>query len=273
MRRTFGDSYKTPSKTSHVNRFNIPGPSYGIREYRLKPAELVLGLNAPKGTNVERSSDHLLASAKRSYSTAKKAETAFGKKVITSNISRPKVTTGSSFNMPRIQPSFTAPRYFQIPSLAFFMPSKMDCIVPPTEGKGGIFLGNIEGAQDVKLLQRNGITSVLTVAANAEIRYAPHEIPMHKVVSADDFPSYPLIRHFEECIEFMDKALAVGNILVHCFAGMSRSSTIVIVYLMKRKGFRSLQPTLEFVKARRPIVQPNIGFMRQLKAFEEKLHH
>ena len=37
-----------------------------------------------------------------------------------------------------------------------------------------------------------------------------------------------------ECIEFIDNNLKYGNVLVHCMMGISRSSTIVIAYLMKK---------------------------------------
>lgn len=53
-------------------------------------------------------------------------------------------------------------------------------------------------------------------------------------------------------------------------AGMSRSATIVIAYLMKTRGM-SFQDALALVKARRPIVRPNEKFVKQLKDFEMQL--
>jgi predicted protein tyrosine phosphatase len=40
---------------------------------------------------------------------------------------------------------------------------------------------------------------------------------------------------------------AWGNVLVHCNRGVSRSSSIIIAYLMKRKGL-GLKEALEFTK-------------------------
>ncbi|KAK6034874.1 dual specificity phosphatase, catalytic domain protein [Cooperia oncophora] len=61
-----------------------------------------------------------------------------------------------------------------------------------------------------------------------------------------------------------------GKVLVHCNAGISRAATFVISYLMVYHGM-SLELALETVKKARPKVRPNMGFMKQLKSFEESL--
>ena len=58
--------------------------------------------------------------------------------------------------------------------------------------------------------------------------------------------------------------------LVHCFAGISRSATICIAYLMLTQGF-SMHQALEFTRCRRPCVSPNFNFMGQLLSFEHQL--
>jgi hypothetical protein len=47
----------------------------------------------------------------------------------------------------------------------------MSCILPPTEEYGGLYLGNIEAAQDINLLRACNIRAVLTVAKDTELRY------------------------------------------------------------------------------------------------------
>lgn len=71
-------------------------------------------------------------------------------------------------------------------------------------------------------------------------------------------------------MEFIDFALQNGNCLVHCFAGVSRSATMVIVYLMKKNGWTYFQAHA-FVKKRRSVIWPNPGFVRQMKNYENKL--
>lgn len=58
--------------------------------------------------------------------------------------------------------------------------------------------------------------------------------------------------------------------LVHCYAGISRSATICIAYLMLTQGF-SMHQALEFTRTKRPCVSPNFNFMGQLLSFEHQL--
>ena len=57
------------------------------------------------------------------------------------------------------------------------------------------------------------------------------------------------------------------NVLVHCVGGVSRSSTIVIAYLMLKHGY-SLNDAYDFVKAKKSNISPNFNFMQQLLDFE-----
>lgn len=50
--------------------------------------------------------------------------------------------------------------------------------------------------------------------------------------------------------------------------GRSRSATCVIMYIMKRFQI-AYEDALEFVKNRRDCVDPNEGFLKQLRDFEE----
>jgi protein-tyrosine phosphatase len=64
---------------------------------------------------------------------------------------------------------------------------------------------------------------------------------------------------FEETNRFLTDALKKGNVLVHCFAGISRSATVVIAFLMKYKKM-NFEEAFEFTKQKREIINPNFGF-------------
>lgn len=61
-----------------------------------------------------------------------------------------------------------------------------------------------------------------------------------------------------------------GKILVHCEAGISRSPTICMAYLMKTKKLR-LDEAFDYIKQRRSLISPNFGFMGQLLQYESEI--
>ncbi|TKR92876.1 hypothetical protein L596_007444 [Steinernema carpocapsae] len=61
-----------------------------------------------------------------------------------------------------------------------------------------------------------------------------------------------------------------GKTLVHCVAGVSRSASLCIVYLVKYEKM-TLRQAYHYVKAARPIVRPNVGFWKQMIDYEKRL--
>uniref|UniRef100_A0A1I8PYL7 Dual specificity protein phosphatase 19 n=1 Tax=Stomoxys calcitrans TaxID=35570 RepID=A0A1I8PYL7_STOCA len=75
---------------------------------------------------------------------------------------------------------------------------------------------------------------------------------------------------FKEAFDFIESArlLEAGRVLVHCNAGVSRSASVVIAYLMRYSDM-DFEKAFKHVKSRRECIQPNAGFMRQLREFEQ----
>ena len=128
-----------------------------------------------------------------------------------------------------------------------------------------LYLGDLLCSQNKDLLLRMGVTHILTVAKDH-----PPKFPStfkYKVVKVLDLPSTNLKSKFAACITFIKEAMANGGkVFVHCFAGVSRSATIVVAYLMLEKGL-SYQAAMRFVKSKRPFINPNDGFRKQLLQF------
>ena len=130
-----------------------------------------------------------------------------------------------------------------------------------------IFLGDYSASVDVPLLKKLGIKKVLTISDYlGGPKYDMNDF-IHKRINIYDVSGVNIIQYFGECIKFMQ-----GNekILVHCMAGLSRSATIVIAYLMWSQRWK-FADALDYVVKRRPLVCPNDGFQKQLKIFENLL--
>eukprot|EP00455_Lapot_gusevi_P043355 TRINITY_DN5261_c0_g2_i5.p2 TRINITY_DN5261_c0_g2~~TRINITY_DN5261_c0_g2_i5.p2 ORF type:complete len:150 (+),score=45.17 TRINITY_DN5261_c0_g2_i5:32-451(+) len=77
---------------------------------------------------------------------------------------------------------------------------------------------------------------------------------------------------FEEAFAWMENARnANGMIYVHCTAGISRSSSFVLYYMMRHLDL-PLSTVLPLLKSIKPNVAPNPGFLRQLCEADRALH-
>jgi dual specificity MAP kinase phosphatase len=71
--------------------------------------------------------------------------------------------------------------------------------------------------------------------------------------------------------EFFDECKQEnGNCLVHCQRGISRSSSLVIAYLMYTEN-QTYTYCKDLVKSKRHIISPNVGFMEQLKQWRQRV--
>ena len=62
-------------------------------------------------------------------------------------------------------------------------------------------------------------------------------------------------------ILWIDEQRLKHNVLVHCFAGVSRSASTVIAYLMKKLNW-DLRKAYNYTRDCRNIINPNPGFYR-----------
>lgn len=128
-----------------------------------------------------------------------------------------------------------------------------------------LYLGNIHHAKDISLLQELQIKNVLSVTNSHETKGLPkfhlYNIQNRHYEKCDN-PTEDLLTIFIDCIQFINQAINVRheNILIHCHMGVSRSVTIVIAYLLS-KWHLSIQDTLLFVRTKRPLCNPNEGFI------------
>ena len=120
-----------------------------------------------------------------------------------------------------------------------------------------------------KVLLELGITSIIN--ATLELPTVAYQKQDTIQIAVEDRIASKLYIYFDLVADKIQQVhLSGGRILVYCRAGQSRSATLCIAYFMKYHGL-SFEDSFQFVKAKRPIIHPNIGFIRQLKEFEQKL--
>ena len=132
--------------------------------------------------------------------------------------------------------------------------------------KKKIYLKFYNEALYVTYLKAEKINNILSLIGDDSPGYEGGDFTQ-KVIDIDDFPKENIIQYFKECIEFIESA---NKTYVHCMCGISRSSTIVIAYLMW-KTHATYNEAYFFVKNRRRYISPNDGFVQQLKIFEKLL--
>jgi atypical dual specificity phosphatase len=128
-----------------------------------------------------------------------------------------------------------------------------------------LYLGSSLEARDKDWLDTKGVTHILNVAKELP-EYFPGDF-MYKKLPFEDTENFKMFKYFADILCFLDTALEQGTVLVHCMMGISRSATVVVLYLMARKGL-TCSTARKFVKDRRSFVSPNKGFVTQLMNYE-----
>lgn len=87
-----------------------------------------------------------------------------------------------------------------------------------------------------------------------------------------DSPSEPLDNYFDQVADLVEKVKEEGGCtLVHCVAGVSRSASLCLAYLIKH-GQMTFQQAFQHLRHQRPCIRPNMGFFKQLIEFETRVH-
>ncbi|KAM3939077.1 dual specificity protein phosphatase 18 isoform 1-T2 [Leptodactylus fuscus] len=129
-----------------------------------------------------------------------------------------------------------------------------------------LFLSNAAAASQPALLTSHRITCIINVSLECTACIGPDVEYLHFAVA--DLPDTPLHEYFETVSNKIQEVEASGGrTLIYCAAGISRSSTLCLAYLMKWRGLTLLAAHAHLTTCR-PIIRPNIGFWRQLIGYE-----
>lgn len=141
-----------------------------------------------------------------------------------------------------------------------------------TEVIPGLYISSGNAAANEQNIVKNKISLIVNATPNLpEPEWAQVHRVKHKRVPLKDRPDSDLKRYFDTIADIIEGELSIkGHVLVHCVMGASRSATLIMVYLMKYKRYPLKQAFLT-VHRRREIINPNVGFWRQMIKFEDRI--
>lgn len=133
--------------------------------------------------------------------------------------------------------------------------------------KGKLYLGDMFDACDPEFLDFFTIDTIICVASRLKLSNTDPKFKKYQFDIEDDY-SCNINEFFDEINTLIENNKTV---LVHCAAGVSRSATIVLAYLIKYEHL-SLEEAFLKVRQRRPRICPNKEFMKHLIDFEFQVH-
>jgi len=152
-------------------------------------------------------------------------------------------------------------------------------VLPPEPGSlgpnsvGGLYIGSLSAVVggSVNALRSLNISIIIQVLHIPFLVLSEEEGFTCYRVDIDDRPSQNLDAQLLEqvCVYIEEMRNSGKGVLVHCQQGISRSASIVIAYLIRNHRM-TYDQALELVKSKRACVEPNAGFVRCLRAWEEK---
>jgi protein-tyrosine phosphatase len=144
---------------------------------------------------------------------------------------------------------------------------------------GRLWVGSFCDAQDARQLWRLGITGVLSLQSDQDIK--SRGIKLKKLFKAleevdieflrmpvQDFDEAEMARQLPFCVAELEAALAPGwaRVYMHCTAGINRSPTVAAAYLIKSRGWTA-QETYKYLLEKRAC-QP---YFNILETYEKTL--
>jgi predicted protein tyrosine phosphatase len=145
----------------------------------------------------------------------------------------------------------------------------MELIVHPTiKNQKGISYNHIIKINNVDIYIGNSESreaeqfDYILQICNENEEYTPLSYEPVEILSLtfNDLRTYNILQHKEVVIDFINKCS--GKLLIHCGEGVSRSPSILIMYLSQNYTY---EEAYQIVSSKR-FIKPNVGFARQLRS-------
>ncbi|GBG71022.1 hypothetical protein CBR_g8320 [Chara braunii] len=133
-----------------------------------------------------------------------------------------------------------------------------------------VYLGSDVVARNRETLRAAGITHVLNCVGFVCTEYFAGDLK-YKTLWLHDTPGEDILSVLYDVFDFFEGVRqSGGRVFVHCCQGVSRSTALVIAYLMWKEG-RSYDDAFRDVKTARGVTNPNMGFACQLLQWQRRV--
>lgn len=131
-----------------------------------------------------------------------------------------------------------------------------------------LYLGNKEDSEQYNRLNDMNIKTVISLLndhrdISVRSNYLILDITHHHYEIQDN-PYSNLACILDEIVTNIIEGLKHGSVLIHCHAGISRSASCVLYFLLQINRFNLLFDAYEYLVRCRSIISPNMGFLIQL---------
>lgn len=143
----------------------------------------------------------------------------------------------------------------------------------------GLYLGNVCAAHNLTWLEKHHITLIVSIAREWPSYTCPDVQKVKQISYTLDDSQYEVEENAKDILEKGSLLIKnhidnnIGNILVHCNMGISRSTSLVIRYLQLRYPKQSYRKLLAIVKNKRRVVKPNNLLGRILVVNDQSIIH
>ena len=138
-----------------------------------------------------------------------------------------------------------------------------------------IFIGNAAASKDLQFFKTYKVTHVINLTEK-ESNYFENHDSINNVkylhIALSDTCSTNISYHFSQTNKFISMCMSDNKhvLLIHCKCGVSRSSTILLAWLVGVKKL-TVSNALSQIKCKRRRIRPNVGFFLQLLKLEKQI--
>lgn len=137
--------------------------------------------------------------------------------------------------------------------------------LPASEIDNFIYLGSSIDAANYKQLKDNQINCIINVTKEIS-NYYEDEFDYHRI-SVDDIENETIINNLELVYKYIEEQIKNKNkILIHCFAGRSRSAAVVLFYMIKKYEL-NINEAYDLILKKRHVVNINKSFYNEINDY------